>query len=176
MAQSLLPKSYQTPLMLGLESILREFETLEVNVIKDFWNYKKCRADLLPYLAIMLGVTVWSEDLSIAQKRKICSEALIINRKKGTVGAIKSALKSLNLHASVVEWFNDSVEREPLTARVILQENEIIYSQEQYEQIQHLVNEVKRLSVHITFEKRSAFKTIFFIGGTLITTTRSRIT
>lgn len=172
---SLLPKSYQTPLMLALEIVLREFEILPTDTIKNFWNPQKCRADLLPYLAIMLGVTVWSEDLTISQKRKVCAEALIINRKKGTVGAIKRALKTLNLNASVVEWFEDSVDREPLTARVVLQENEIIYDPKQYEEIQSLVSEIKRLSVHITFEKKTALNTIFFIGGATRITTRSKI-
>lgn len=33
---SLLPKSYQTELMLGLETVLREFESLPVEVVKNF--------------------------------------------------------------------------------------------------------------------------------------------
>lgn len=123
----------------------------------------------------MLGVTVWSESLSIAQKRKVCTEALIINRKKGTVEAIKRAIKTLNLNASIVEWFEDEVERPVGTARVILQENEIIYDETQYEEIQTLVNKVKRQSIHITFEKRTALKTIVFIGGATRITLRTKI-
>lgn len=172
-AMSLLPKSYQTPLMLALEIVLREFESLPVDIIKNFWNPAKCRADLLPYLAIMLGVTVWSEDLTISQKRKVCAEALIINRKKGTIGAIKRAIKTLNLNASIVEWFADEVERQSGTARVILQENEIIYDPKQYEEIQTLVNKVKRQSIHIIFEKRTALKTIGFIGASTRVTLRT---
>jgi hypothetical protein len=33
---SLLPKSYQTDLMLALEQVVREFETLPVDVVKNF--------------------------------------------------------------------------------------------------------------------------------------------
>lgn len=172
---SLLPKTYQTNLMLALEKILREFESLPVDVIKNFWNPNKCRKDLLPFLAVMLGVTVWSETLSEVQQRKVCREALIINRKKGTVGAIKRALKTLNLNAVIVEWFEDREERDPLTARVVLQENEIIYNDQQYKAIENLVNQIKRLSVHVTFEKRSAFTKEYYTGGALRFTVKTKI-
>jgi phage tail P2-like protein len=45
--------------MLEMESILREFESLPVDSIKNFWNPQKCREDLLPYLALYLGVNQW---------------------------------------------------------------------------------------------------------------------
>jgi P2-related tail formation protein len=121
----------------------------------------------------MLGTTTWSQDLTTAQKRNICQNALIINRQKGTIGAIKRALKTLSLGASVVEWFEDAEERDPLTAKIILQENEIIYSEEQYKQIMALVDEVKRLSVHVTFVKQSALRTNQYVGIAMRITTRT---
>ena len=57
--KSLLTESYKTELMLVLEEILREFESLTAEVIKNFWNPQKCSEELLPYLATYLGVNEW---------------------------------------------------------------------------------------------------------------------
>jgi len=169
---SLLPKSYQTPLMLALETVLREFETLPVNVIKDFWNPQRCREDLLPHLALYLGVNQWDSSWDIKQKRAVCQNALLVNKQKGTLASLKEALKSLNLNATVVEWWEEAIDPETEkpkkltkgTAEINLHENDIIYSEEQYKVIYRLVNEVKRLSLLLSFRKTNSIKGDLKIG------------
>ncbi len=173
---TLLPKSYQTELMLGLEEVLREFESLPVDVIKDFWNPQRCREDLLPYLALYLGVNQWDSKWDIKQKRAVCQNALLVNKQKGTLFSLKEALKSLNINATVVEWCEDAMDpntQEPKnlkkgTAEINLHENDIIYSEEQYKVIYRLVNEVKRLSLLLSFRKTNSIKGDLKTGTVLV--------
>lgn len=155
--KSLLTESYKTELMLGLEEVLREFESLQVEVIKNFWNPQKCREDLLPYLALYLGVNQWDSSWDIKQKRAVCQNSLLINKQKGTLFALKTALKSLNLNTTLVEWWEDE-NLEKGKAEINLHENDIIYSEEQYEVIYRLINEVKRLSLRLSFKKTNSIK------------------
>ncbi len=160
---SLLLKNYQSELMLALEEVLREFEMLPAEVIKDFWNPQKCREDLLPYLALYLGVNSWDSSWNINQKRAVCQSALLVNKQKGTLQSLKDALRALNLNATLVEWWQNGAERG--TAEINLHENEIIYSEEQYKVIYKLINEVKRLSLRISLRKRNSIKGNLVVGG-----------
>ncbi len=138
-AKSLLTKPYQTNMMLALESILRQHEEYDAGVIKNFFNPQLCREDLLPYLARYLNVPYWSNTFTLEQKRKLCQNALPINRERGTLKALKNALKDLNLSVSVIEWFQDPVNLPKGTARLIFYEQNINYSQEQYEAVESLI-------------------------------------
>lgn len=172
---SLLAKSYQTDLMLGLEEVLREFESLPINIIKEFWNPAKCREDLLPYLALYLGVNQWDSSWDIKQKRAVCQNALLVNKQKGTLASLKEALKSLNLNVTIVEWWQDVSGVRNLqkgTAEINLHENEIIYSPEQYKTIYKLIDEVKRLSLLLTFKKTNAISVTIKIGGSILISKR----
>jgi len=170
---SLLTKNNQTAIMLALEKVMATFEQLPLDTIKNFWNPEACRVDLLPYLAICVGVTLWDDSLTEKQKREACKNAILINKQKGTVAAIKRALKALGLNSAVIEWWQNNMP--PMTAQIILQENEAIFSDAQYEAIYKLVSEVKRLSLHVTFVKQSAIRNNFYIAGSFLETRRIRI-
>ncbi len=166
MTNSLLPSSYQTDLMLALENILREFENLPVDIIKDFWNPQKCREDLLPFLAIYLGVIQWDSTWEIQQKRDVCQKSLLINKKKGTLASLKYALKNLNINATVVEWWEKQDKKVMKgTASINLHEKDIIYSEEQYKVIYKLINEVKRLSLLVSIKKTSSVKGTYKVSS-----------
>lgn len=162
-----LPASYQTPLMLALEQVLIEDEIFFIDVIKDFWNPELVRADLLPYLALYLGVIEWDSTWDINQKRAVCQNALLVNKRRGTLASLKEALKSLKLKATVVEWWeNPNLEKG--TAVINFHEDDIIYSRDQYKVIYRLVNEVKRLTLLLSFKKTTSIARDFCIAGIVI--------
>lgn len=161
--KSLLTSNNKTKIMLALEEVMRNFEQLPIQDINNYWNPLKCREDLLPFLATQLGVTHWDDNWEVSQKRQVCLNAILVSKHKGTVGALKRALSSLNLSTEVVEWFKDN--KEVMTAEVILHEQDVIYSQEQYQGIYKIIDEAKRLAVQLTLSKKSPINGSYYIAG-----------
>ena len=59
----------------------------------------------LPYLAHTYQVEFWSDDLSSDEKRAIIDANIFLNRKKGTLSALKDVLRRLNIDIKFYEWF-----------------------------------------------------------------------
>ena len=185
MSKSYLPSTLKSELMLALEEVMLEFIEIlggESFKIRDFWNPLKCPEELLPILAKYLGASGWDSSWKVEQKRKVCLNALVVNRKLGTVSALKRALKDLKLNVTIKEWWQQGPALDPLQkevrvlekgeAELELQENEIIYSQEQYNRIYKFIDEVKRLGLHLKITKRFNLKGNIFTGGVLTQTNR----
>lgn len=75
-------------------------------------------AALLPWLAWAFSVDEWSPDWTEAQKRAAIKAAYDVQRHKGTIGAVRSALDALGLGMQIVEWFDDVPVADPYTFRV----------------------------------------------------------
>ena len=71
-------------------------------LVKEVWDPDKCPADVLPWLAWALSVDSWPADWSIKQKRAIIKNLNKIHKTKGTIGAVKKALESIDYDLSVV--------------------------------------------------------------------------
>ena len=172
--KSLLPQVYQTKLMLELEDILTDFKDLDIKTIKNFWNPIKCREDLLPYLAKYLGVVYWDSSWPITDKRSVCLNALVVNKQKGTIKSLKEALKAINLNAEIIEWWMNS--RPKGTAEIVFDQESTIGSLDDYKNIISILNEVKRLSLHIQMNSSYVVKKSIFLNAGLIETRKSNIT
>lgn len=57
--------------------------------LRDVWNPETCPAHMLPWLAWAFGVDEWDSDWSDDAKRQTIRDAVMIQRRKGTVWAIK---------------------------------------------------------------------------------------
>ncbi|MFL1781454.1 Phage tail protein [Candidatus Hepatincolaceae symbiont of Richtersius coronifer] len=188
--QSLLPKSYQTPLMLILEEIMHNnLSKLGKQDIKNFWNPTLCRSDLLPYLALYLGASQWDSSWEEKQKRQILQNAISVNKKRGTLFALKKALGDLKISASIEEWWQGLVPRglsldqlkdrkqklHKGTAIITLHEGSVIYSQKQFEGIYKLIDEVKRLSLQVIINKVQSINDKMYTATSLTTQNRQYI-
>lgn len=60
--------------------------------IRDIWNVDTCPASLLAWLAWENGVDEWSDDWSDDAKRATIRDAILVQRRKGTVWAVKRVL------------------------------------------------------------------------------------
>ena len=104
----------KTLLPLNSESFERNVETAisratEVPVeLGNLWDPTTCPADLLPWLAWSLSIDNWDINWSEQNKRKKIQKAIEVHRYKGTVGAVKRALKPLGVTLDFIEWFQDS--------------------------------------------------------------------
>jgi phage tail P2-like protein len=77
-------------------------------LIKNLWNADECPEEFLPYLASFLSVDFEVYGiLTLDQKREHLKKSVEIHRKKGSLGALKAALSTLNYKIKVVEWYNN---------------------------------------------------------------------
>ncbi|MDW6004724.1 phage tail protein I [Vibrio mangrovi] len=81
--------------------------------IRNFLNPRKCRADLLPYLAWELSVDDWDDDWDDSIKRDLCEKALTVHMYKGTRGGVEAALAALGVTTELNEWFETSPPLKP---------------------------------------------------------------
>lgn len=161
---SLLPESFQSPLMLEFENIVKMLGNLPSKDIRNFWNADKCRVDLLPYLAKNLGVENFDNTWSEEYKRQVIKNNLIVNKQKGTVASVKKVLTDLNLNTSIKEWFNYNEQRG--TARIEIV-SDIASSPERQALIAEKINKTKRLACTVAQVFKSAFSAKVKIGSTL---------
>ncbi|MEP1637274.1 phage tail protein I [Ascidiaceihabitans sp.] len=101
-----------TLLPLNAGSTEREFEKAfsrlhgVSNPIAMLWDPNRCPSNLLPYLAWAMSIEEWDPNWSDADKRSAVEKSVSIHRRKGTIGAIKQALKSAGYgDAEVIERF-----------------------------------------------------------------------
>ncbi len=67
---------------------------------------------VLPFIAWQEHVDVWKEEYTIEQKRDIVATARQVHAQKGTIGALKLALKNLGLNSTIREWWQYEAEVE----------------------------------------------------------------
>lgn len=103
----------------AFESVLDSKDLL----IQTLWNADLCPYEFLPYLASALSVdfAIYNQ-LNEAERRAYIKKSIEIHRKKGSLGALKAALKPLNYSISVVEWYENN--KEPHTIRVNVENTE----------------------------------------------------
>lgn len=98
---SLLPPN-ATQLERDIETVTARNTELPVP-IRESWNAQTCPAHLLPWLAWALSVDNWSSDWTEQQQRDAVEESITIHRRKGTLGALKRALATLDIETEVSE-------------------------------------------------------------------------
>ncbi len=92
---SLLPPN-ATPLERALEAhFAARAEALPVEAPRDAWIPERCPEALLPWLAWALSVDRWDADWTPDIKRAVIDAAWSDHQRKGTVGAVKRALRDV---------------------------------------------------------------------------------
>lgn len=72
-------------------------------VIQDVWNPTACPAGLLPWLAWALSVDTWDSAWSERTKREVIARAVAVHRRKGSVWAVKEAIRAAGFETPVVQ-------------------------------------------------------------------------
>lgn len=117
--------------------------------IKDIWNPNKCPANLLPWLAWALSVDEWDPAWSEERRRATIRSSVSVHKYKGTIGAVREALKALISNARVQEWFNQLPEGNPYTFRVLLDVAQDGVSQPAMNSIAAVIERTKNLRSHL---------------------------
>lgn len=74
------------------------------------WNPAQCPAHLLPWLAWALSIDEWDSQWSEATQRQFIANSVSVHKNKGTLGAVKRALASLNINTEITEWYEKNSE------------------------------------------------------------------
>lgn len=97
-------------------------QPLDIRTVK---NPDTCPSVLLPWLAWEHAITWWDESWTEEQKRSVIRSAPGVNKRRGTVGAVKRALAATGYPCDVIEWFDDVPKAAPYTFRVNIYGNSI---------------------------------------------------
>lgn len=118
--------------------------------IGDLKNPDTCPADWLPWLAWERSVDVWNPDWPEAQKRAAIRASLAIHKRKGTAGAVKLALATLDWHAVLVEWHQARPPAPAYTFAVEVTLDHRGFGAHLYDDVERLVLASKNARSHLT--------------------------
>lgn len=118
--------------------------------LHDLWDPDTCPAALLPWLAWTLSVDEWSSTWTETQKRAAVAAALSVQRRKGTVGAVRRALGALGFGVRITEWFQVDPPLPPYTFGVELEIAQAGASQAEVAKAMSVVRATKNLRSHLT--------------------------
>ena len=105
MSKSLLPINV-SELLKDLENSSLKATTLEA-LNRYVTNHDLAPDNILPWLAWAVSVDDWSDNWSLAVKRNVIKASINVHKKKGTIGALRSALEAFNYeNIAVEEWFD----------------------------------------------------------------------
>lgn len=160
---TLLPPNTTDP-ELALEQVMAHVgdEPIDIRTVK---SADTCPLDLLPWLAWENAISYWNTEWTEDQQRAIVGNAAQVNKSRGTPGAVKRALASIDISADLIEWFNENPKAAPYTYRIVIHGNNITDSQ--IEQVVALSTDVKNgrsylTGISINEQKISG---TYYIGG-----------
>ncbi len=91
-----------------LEMALADIAWQSINIdfpLRDLHDPDKCPESVLPFLAWQRSVDIWNDKWPVALKRQVVKSAIKIHKHKGTIGALKNALKAIDMDIKILEWF-----------------------------------------------------------------------
>lgn len=110
-SETLLPPN-PTALDRHLEQVIRHrFDSLPVEILRQFWQPENCPAHLLPHLARQYSVDIWRDEWSESRKRAVVAASPQLHRIKGTRAAIELALESLGQVFDLTEWWEEGADK-----------------------------------------------------------------
>ncbi|WP_186148303.1 phage tail protein I [Burkholderia gladioli] len=146
-ALHLLPPN-ATPLEQRLAQACAVIERVPVPT-RDAWNPATCPVALLPWMAWGFGVDQWDNEWTEDQKRTAIAQALYVQKHKGTIGAVRTAVATLGYDVEIQEWFNQIPASAPYTFDVIVHGDQVGVDQAAMERILYVVRLFKNLRSHI---------------------------
>lgn len=129
----------------------------------------KCPEHILPWLAWSVGVDVWNSNWAMEIRREVIKASVEIHKNKGTAGALKQALSSLNLdNIKFEEWFEYG--GEPFSFRVSTEVLTADFNIMELDEVYSIIQRIKNVRSHL--ESLIAYlatkTTMPFIAGTTI--------
>ena len=138
-----------TPQERALSEAIARISGVDVSGIRAVWNPDTCPANLLPWLAWAFSVDQWDSNWLEEQRRETVRRAIAVQRKKGTAGAVKSALGALGFTARLQEWHQLTPAGAPYTFRLCLETSAAPITSAEIAAAIATVDSVKNLRSHL---------------------------
>jgi phage tail P2-like protein len=145
---SLLPPN-ASPLERAAEQATARIGTVPVDIDK-LWRPGACPTPLLPWLAWALSVDEWQPTWTEAQQRETIRRSYEVHRIKGTLGAVKTALASVDYETEIIEWFQEAPAAAPYTFRAAVDITGKGITEEIQDEIIRLIEASKNVRSHMT--------------------------
>lgn len=139
-------------------------------IVKEMWNPATCPSALLPWMAWAFSVDNWDTNWNDNQKRATIAASIDVQKHKGTIGAVVTALAALGYGAKVQEWFNMEPVGDPYTFDLLLEADQVGISQEALATILNYINTTKNLRSHLNTVRPSVSTKANLITGAATTT------
>ncbi|EJJ3882677.1 phage tail protein I [Salmonella enterica] len=126
-----------------------QIATLDTSMVRKSKNHDTCPVHLLPWLAWERAVDFWDNSWTEMQKRQVINDSAYVHQHRGTAGAVRRSLGSIDLPTTVVEWWEDTPRAEPYTFRIeVVSSNGV--SDALYHQVRQLTDRAKNLRSHLS--------------------------
>ena len=120
-------------------------------VVREMWNPDTCPDNLLPWMAWAFSVDAWDTNWTDAQKRGAIKASVSVHEKKGTIGAMRTALDALGYGINVEEWFEKTPVGDPYTFGLTKTIDQVgIPTKAAFDAIFDVVESTKNLRSHMT--------------------------
>lgn len=147
--RSLLPPSAVREERAQEQATTELISSLDTGMVRKVKNADDCPAHLLPWLAWESAVDFWDDSWTEAQKRQVIKDAPYVHQHRGTAGAVRRSLGSIDLPTTVVEWWEDTPRAAPYTFRIEVQSSQGV-SDSLYHQIRQLTDRAKNLRSYLS--------------------------
>lgn len=122
--------------------------------LRSIWSAYDCPEALLPWLAWALSVDDWNAGWPLAVRREVVARAILIQRRKGTLAAVRQAVSAFGATISIKEWWETTPTGDPGTFQLVLALGELEGAPPTTDFINDVLGQVDRakpLSRHFTF-------------------------
>lgn len=117
--RSLLPPT-STAQELAAEQAMSRIADIPIDLNATLWNPMICPPYQLPFMAWGLSIDAWDENWPLAVRRQRVASALDIQRRKGTVKAVRDVVSSFGGSMVLREWWQTSPRGAPYTFDIII--------------------------------------------------------
>ena len=152
-SESLLPLNASS-LEKSLAIVSQRLNQLPI-LLDTFWDPSQCPEHLLQWLAWGVSVDYWygSSKQKILYPREIIRQNANVHRYKGTIGAIKSALKSQGVEIDVTEWWQQEPKGDPFhfSLDLVVNRNFGLFTADINDWLYNIVDKVKPVRSHYNF-------------------------
>lgn len=114
--------------------------------LRDLVNPAACPVSALPFLAASFSVDHWEPTWPVATKRAVIGSAFAVHKQKGTVAALRHALRPISAAIRVREWWETTPPGPRGTFHLDLDVLDSGATAGMYQEIERLVDEAKPVS------------------------------
>lgn len=118
--------------------------------VRDVWDPDTCPENVLPWLAWALSIDQWNTAWTAQQKRDAIKAAILVQKVKGTIGAVRAGLSAIDLDTRVVEWHREQTPGAPYTYRLLIDASANAATLAEILEALDTIERVKSLRSHMT--------------------------